>query len=67
MRKIQEWEWEIWSEVVVMLKSQYDGKSGSDGAERQQLAFIQQQSSPFLESAGLHIRWNYGVPSGICI
>ena len=34
---------EIWSEVVATLKSQYDGlKGGSDGVERQRLAFIQQ-------------------------
>ena len=60
---------EIWSEVVATLKSQYDGlKGGSDGVERQRLAFIQQwSSSPFLESVGIHIRWNYRVPTCICI
>ena len=59
---------EIWSEIVATLKRQYDGlKGGSDGVERQRMAFIQQwSSSPFLESVGLHIRWNYRVPSGIC-
>ena len=60
---------EIWSEVVATLKSQYDGlNGGSDEVEKQQLAFIQQWScSPFLESVGIHIRWNYRVPTGICI
>ena len=59
---------EIWSEIVPTLKSQYDGLKGdSDGVERQRIAFIQQwSSSPFLESVGIHIRWNYRVPSGIC-
>ena len=34
---------EIWSDVVATLKSQYYGlKAGSDGVERQRLAFIQQ-------------------------
>ena len=56
---------EIWSEVVATLKSQYDGlKGGSNGVERQILAFIQQwSSSPFSESVepswpykDLHIR-----------
>ena len=43
---------EIWSEVVATLKSQYGGLTGgSDGVERQRLAFIQQwSSSPTLES-----------------
>ena len=55
---------EIWSEVVAPLNSQYDGLDGSDGVERQQLAFIQQwSSSPFIESVGIHVRWNYRVPS----
>ena len=60
---------EIWSEVVATLKSQYDGlKGSSDGVERQQLAYIQQWApSPFLESVGIHIRWNYRVPAWICI
>ena len=60
---------EIWSEVVATLKSQYDGlKDDSDGVERQRLAFIQQwSSSPFIESMGIHIRWTYHVPIGICI
>ena len=42
---------EIWSEVVATLKSKYNGlKGGSDGVEKQRLAFIQQWlSSPFLE------------------
>ena len=59
---------EIWSEIVAILKSQYDGlKGGSDGVERQRITFIQQwSSSPFLESVGLHIRWNYRVPLEIC-
>ena len=59
---------EIQSEIVAPLKSQYDGlKGGSEGVERQQIAFIQQwSSSPFLESVGIHIRWNYRVPTGIC-
>ena len=59
---------EIWSEIVATLKSQYDGLKGdSDGVERQRIAFIQQwSSSPFLELVGIHIRWNYRVPSGIC-
>ena len=58
----------IWSEVVATLKNQYNGIiGGSDGVERQQLAFIQQQlSSPFLESMGLHIRWNFESLFGIC-
>ena len=49
---------EIWSESIATLKSQYDGlKGGSDGVERQRIAFIQQwSSSPFLESVGFHIR-----------
>ena len=56
---------EICSEVVATLKMQYDGlNGGSDGVVRQQLAFIQQwSSSPFLESMGIHIRWNYRVPN----
>ena len=60
---------EIWSEVVVTLKSKYDGlRGGFDGVERQRLAFIiQWSSSPFLESMGLHIRWNYRILIGICI
>ena len=60
---------EIWSEIVATLKSQYDGlKGGSNGVERQRIAFIQQWlSSPFLESVGIHIRWNYRVPTLICI
>ena len=60
---------EIWSEVVATLKSQYDGLKGdSDGVERQLLAFIQQwSSSPFLESMGIQIRWNYRIPTWICI
>ena len=59
---------EIWSESVATLKSQYDGLKGdSDGVERQRIAFIQQwMSSPFLESVGFHIRWNYRIPTGIC-
>ena len=59
---------EIWSESVATLKSQYDGlKGGSDGVERKRIAFIQQwSSSPFLESVGFHIRWNYRIPTGIC-
>ena len=59
---------EIWSESVATLKSQYDSlKGGSDGVERQRIAFIQQwSSSPFLESVDIHIRWNYHVPTGIC-
>ena len=59
---------EIWSESIATLKSQYDGlKGGSDGVERQRIAFIQQwSSSPFLESVGFHIRWNYRIPTRIC-
>ena len=59
---------EIWSETVATLKSQYDGLKGdSDGVERQRIAFIQQwSSSPFLESVGIHIRWNHCIPTGIC-
>ena len=60
---------EVWSEVVVTLKSQYDSLTGGyDGVERQRLAFIQQWSSfPFLESINIHIRWNYRITTGICI
>ena len=59
----------ICNEVVGTLKSQYDGFTGvSDGIERQRIAFIQQWSySSFIELAGIHIRWNYGVPKRICI
>ena len=59
---------EIWREVVATLKSQYGGrKGGSDGVERQQLVFIQLwSSSPFLELVGIHIRWNYRVPTVDC-
>ena len=55
--------------VVAMLKSQYNGITcGFNGVERQLLAFIQQCStSPLLELMGLHIRWNYLVPSRICL
>ena len=54
-------------EIVATLKSQYGFKGGSDGVERKQLAFTQQWSSyPFLDSVGIHIRWNYRAPSRIC-
>ena len=36
---------EIWSEDATTMKSQYDGlKGGSNGVERQRIAFIQQWS-----------------------
>ena len=59
----------LWTFASSTLKSQYNGLTGrTDGAERQQLAFIQQWLfSPFLEPMGLHITWNYRIPTGICI
>ena len=57
----------IWNDVIATLKSQYDGILGkSNGAGRQQLAFIQQwSSSPFLDKIELLSPfWDFYINNG---
>ena len=63
------WLQEMWCEVIVTLKNQYDGITGrSEKAKRQHLTLIQLwSSSSFPESIGLYIWWNYRAPFVVCI
>ena len=66
---------EIWSEVCSHTKEPIQWHHGQIRWSRKIMISLHPSmvelslswSSPFLESMGLHIRWNYRVPFGICI